>query len=188
MYVVSKRDIQIFLDPDTKEPYEAESYILTNRQRITWDHKSQSWRDRHGKEYTPVTMGKIVGFNRKNTLSEIDKQLLSITPEGRALKNTLKMQDQRHSIIKHDKEAFDRYVKDLEEVDVDHLDNATLKRLFYKIHIVDMSHYAEGIEEPQRGLSFDYYFLQMPYSDLVENAVKMGYPHMEELPIDIQAF
>ena len=50
MYVVSKRDIQIFLDPDTKEPYEAESYILTNRQRITWDHKSQSWRDRHGKE------------------------------------------------------------------------------------------------------------------------------------------
>lgn len=84
MYVVSKRDIQIFLDPDTKEPYEAESYILTNRQRITWDHKSQSWRDRHGKEYTPVTMGKIVGFNRKNTLSEIDKQLLSITPEGRA--------------------------------------------------------------------------------------------------------
>ena len=84
MYVVSKRDLHIFLDPDTKEPYEAESYILTNRQRITWDHKSQSWRDRHGKEYTPVTMGKIVGFNRKNTLSEIDKQLLSITPEGRA--------------------------------------------------------------------------------------------------------
>lgn len=69
---------------EAKEPYEAESYILTNRQRITWDHKSQSWRDRHGKEYTPVTMGKIVGFNRKNTLSEIDKQLLSITPEGRA--------------------------------------------------------------------------------------------------------
>ena len=84
MYVVSKRDIQIFLDPDTKEPYEAESYILTNRQRITWDHKSQSWRDRHGKEYTPVTMGKIVGFNRKNTLSEIDKQLLNLTPEGKA--------------------------------------------------------------------------------------------------------
>lgn len=117
-----------------------------------------------------------------------EDMLAEMEDELRAIKNTLKMQDQRHSIIKHDKEAFDRYIKDLEEVDVDNLDNATLKRLFYKIHIVDMSHFTEGVEEPQRGLSFDYYFLQMPYSDLVENAVKMGYPHMEELPIDIKAF
>ena len=84
MYLVKNHDIELLLDPDNSTPYEAESYILTNRQRITWDRKSQSWKDRHGKEYTPVTMGKIVGFNRKNTLSEIDKQLLSITPEGRA--------------------------------------------------------------------------------------------------------
>lgn len=42
------------------------------------------WVDTKKREYTAVTMGKIVGFNRKNTLKKIDKQLLSQSPEGRA--------------------------------------------------------------------------------------------------------
>ena len=84
MYVVSRKDLQILLDPDTKEPYDVESYILTNRLRISWDCKYHTWKDRYNNEYTPVTMGKIVGFNRKNTLSKVDKQLLNATPEGKA--------------------------------------------------------------------------------------------------------
>ena len=84
MYIVSREDLYVWLDPDTNIPHEAESYILTNRQRIIWDHKSQSWRDRHNREYYPVRMGKIVGFNRLNTLDTIDKQMMSTTPEGRA--------------------------------------------------------------------------------------------------------
>lgn len=117
-----------------------------------------------------------------------EDMLKELEDELRTVKNTINMQGQREGIIKRDKEAFDRYIKDLEEVDVENLDNATLKRLFYKIHIVDMSHYTEELEEPQRGLMFDYYFLQMPYSELVENAVNTHYPHMEDLPIDIKAF
>lgn len=117
-----------------------------------------------------------------------EDMLKELEDELRKIKNTIEMQDQRESIIKRDKEAFDRYIKDLDDVDVDHLDNTTLKRLFYKIHLVDMSEYSTEFKEPQRGLTFDYYFLQMPYSELIEKAVQMGYPHMEDLPVDMRVF
>lgn len=128
-------------------------------------------------------MKKIL-FRDDNIYEDMLKEL---EDELRGIKNLINMQGQREDVIKRDKIAFDRYLKDLEEVDVENLDNATLKKLFYKIHIVDMGNYKE-LEEPQRGLMFDYYFLQMPYSELIEKAVAMKYPHMEELPIDIKVF
>ena len=84
MYLVKNHDIELLLDPDTNTPYEAESYTISSRRRVTWDYKSQSWRDRHNREYTPVRMGKIIGFNMKNTLSKTDKEILSTSPEGKA--------------------------------------------------------------------------------------------------------
>lgn len=117
-----------------------------------------------------------------------EDMLKELEEELRGIKNTINMQEQREERIKQDKNTFDRYIKDLDEVDVENLDNATLKRLFYKIHVVDMSDYNKEISEPQRGLMFDYYFLQMPYSELLDKAVQMGYPNMEDLPIDIKGF
>ena len=80
------------------------------------------------------------------------------------------------------------YIEDLDNVDVENLSNSVLKRLFYKIHVVDMAKYSKALEKPQRGLWFDYYFLQMPYSELVDRAKEMGYPHMEELVLEVKAF
>ena len=128
---------------------------------------------------------KKILFRDDNVYEDMLKEL---EDELREVRNSINMQSQRESIIKRDKETFDRYLKELDEVDVDNLDNAVLKRLFYKIRLVDMSHYREGMDEPQRGLMFDYYFLQMPYSELVKSAANKGYPHMEELPIDIMPF
>lgn len=84
MYKVINHSIDLLLDPDTKTPYEAESYTLSNRRRVSWDYKSQSWRDKAGNEYTAVSMGQIVGFNRKNTIKEVEKELLRYSPEGKA--------------------------------------------------------------------------------------------------------
>lgn len=79
--------------------------------------------------------------------------------------------------------------QDLDEFNVDSLDNRSLKNIFYKIHIVDMSDYdREQYREPQRGIIFDYFFLQMPYSELVQKAVEIGYPNPERLPVDIIPF
>lgn len=134
----------------------------------------------------------LVESNIKKILFRDDSiyedMLKELEEELRSIKHTLSMQTQREEKIQKDKEAFDRFLKDLDEVDVENLTNATLKRLFYKIHVVDMSEYSEEIKEPQRGLIFDYYFLQMPYSELIEKAVQMNYPHMEDLPIDIRGF
>ena len=128
---------------------------------------------------------KKIIFRDDNIYEDMLKELET---ELRSIKSTIDLQGQRETKIKRDKEAFDRYLKDLEEIDVENLTNQTLKQLFYKIHIVDMSNYDKTIEEPQRGAMFDYYFLQMPYSELVDRAIQMGYPHMEDLPIDIQPF
>lgn len=49
MYLVKNHDIELLLDPDTNTPYEAESYTISSRRRVTWDYKSQSWRDRHNR-------------------------------------------------------------------------------------------------------------------------------------------
>lgn len=86
MYKVINHDVIVQMDqPITiPTPYEAESYTLSNRRRVSWDYKSQSWRDRHNQEYYPVKMGKIVGFNKLNTLSQKEKEILSQTPEGKA--------------------------------------------------------------------------------------------------------
>jgi hypothetical protein len=128
---------------------------------------------------------KKILFRDDNIYEDMLKEL---EEELRSIKTTIDMQGQREDRIKYDKKTFDRYLEDLDSVDVDNLDNVTLKRLFYKIHVVDMSQYNKELEEPQRGLMFDYYFLQMPYSELIDKALQMGYPHMEELPIDIKAF
>jgi hypothetical protein len=117
----------------------------------------------------------------EDMLSELETDL-------RRVKNRIEMQSQRENIIKRDKIAFDRYLKDLDNVDVDNLTNAVLKRLFYKIHVVNMERYSSLYDKPQRGIMFDYYFLQMPYSELVEKALEMGYPHPEDLSIEVKAF
>lgn len=84
MYKVINHSIEILLDPENNTPYEVESYTLSSRRKVVWDYKSQSWRDKAGNEYTAVSMGKIVGFNRKNTLKEAEKELLRQSPEGKA--------------------------------------------------------------------------------------------------------
>ncbi len=125
------------------------------------------------------TMDDVGGGIYEDILKDLEGEL-------RQAKNTLDMQERRENVIKADKIAFDRYIKDLEEVDVDNLSNVVLKRIFYKIYIMDMSHYNKDYKEPQRGISFDYYFLQMPYSELVDKALEMGYPNPENLPIDFR--
>ena len=84
MLEVINKSIELLLDPDTKEMYEAESYTLSSRRKVVWDYKSQSWQDRHGRRYTPVTLGSVVGFNMIDTLSKQDKELMARTPEGKA--------------------------------------------------------------------------------------------------------
>ena len=123
----------------------------------------------------------VSGSIYEDMLTELEQQLKDI-------KTRLDMQGRRESLIKSDKQAFDRYIEDLDNVDVENLSNSVLKRLFYKIHVVDMAKYSKALEKPQRGLWFDYYFLQMPYSELVDRAKEMGYPHMEELVLEVKAF
>lgn len=137
--------------------------------------------------------GSIKKIILRSTLSDVgggiyEDILNEMEGELRGIRNTLDMQDRRENIIKSDKLAFDRYVKDLEEVDLDHLTNSSLKRLFYKIYLVDMSHFSKECEQGQRGISFDYYFLKMPYTELIDKAVKMGYPNPESLSIEIKPF
>ena len=44
---------------------------------MSWDIKDQKWKDRYNREYTQVHIaGKLVGFNLKNSLTEIDKRML----------------------------------------------------------------------------------------------------------------
>lgn len=117
-----------------------------------------------------------------------EDMLTELETDLRRVKNRIEMQSQRERIIKEDKLTFDRYIKDLENVDIDNLTNAVLKRLFYKIHIVNMEKHSDLYDKPQRGIMFDYYFLQMPYSELVEKALDMGYPHPEDLTIEIIPF
>lgn len=112
--------------------------------------------------------------------------LKELEDELRQIKSTISLQEQRENIIKRDKIAFDNYLKNLQEVDENNLDNRTLKNLFYKIHILDLGKY-DATKEGQYGITFDYYFLQMPYSELIEKAMQMGYPHMEDLPLEIKA-
>lgn len=77
MYRVVKRFIESIVDPETKEQYERESYTLSSRRRVIWDAKSQKWRDRHNREYTPVHIaGELVGFNLKDSLGGNDKKML----------------------------------------------------------------------------------------------------------------
>ena len=77
MYKVIKHFTESVVDPETKEQYERESYTLSSKRRVIWDAKSQKWRDRHNREYTPVHIaGKLVGFNLKDSLAEEDKKLL----------------------------------------------------------------------------------------------------------------
>ena len=77
MYKVVKHFIESIVDPETKEQYESESYTLSSKRRVIWDAKSQKWRDRHNREYTPVHIaGMLVGFNLKDSLAEEDKKLL----------------------------------------------------------------------------------------------------------------
>lgn len=77
MYRVVKCFIELIVDPETKEQYERESYTLSSRRRVIWDAKSQKWRDRHNREYTPVHIaGELVGFNLKDSLEKSDKKML----------------------------------------------------------------------------------------------------------------
>lgn len=66
---------------EDNEPIElcVEGYRLDNDVEVMYI--GGKWLDYAENEYTPVTIGKIVGFNCKNTL---DKELLSKSPEGRA--------------------------------------------------------------------------------------------------------
>lgn len=43
------------------------------------------WVDVNSNEYTPIKIkGELIGFNKKNTLDKIDKELLKQSPEGKA--------------------------------------------------------------------------------------------------------
>lgn len=123
----------------------------------------------------------VSGSIYEDMLNELEQQLKDI-------KTKIDMQGRREKVIREDKKAFDRYLEDLDNVDIENISNTVLKRLFYKIHVVDMSKYSKAIHKPQRGLWFDYYFLQMPYSELVDRAREMGYPHMEELVLEVKEF
>lgn len=59
-----------------------EGYRLENGLEVMYINGK--WMDSKENEYTAVTMGEIVGFNRKNTLTKHDKQILNQSPEGRA--------------------------------------------------------------------------------------------------------
>lgn len=131
---------------------------------------------------------KKILFRMDGASSIYEDMLKELEADLRRVKNRIEMQGQREQIIKADKLTFDRYMKDLESVDVDNLTNSVLKRLFYKIHIVNMENYSESYDSPQRGVMFDYYFLQMPYSELVDKALAMGYPHPEDLVIEVTPF
>lgn len=77
MYKVVKHFTEPVVDPETKEEYERESYTLSRKRRVSWDIKDQKWKDRYNREYTQVHIaGKLVGFNLKNSLTEIDKRML----------------------------------------------------------------------------------------------------------------
>lgn len=67
-----------------KEPLEicTEGYRLENAVEVMYI--DGRWVDFKGNEYTAVTLKRIVGFNRKNTLTEVDKRLLRQSPEGEA--------------------------------------------------------------------------------------------------------
>jgi len=84
MLKIINHGIEMLLDPETHTPYETEYYTLSSRRKVVWEYKSQTWKDRHNREYTAVFIGSIVGFNRKNTLSKSDKEILSQSPEGKA--------------------------------------------------------------------------------------------------------
>lgn len=63
MYEVLSPSIEIMLDDNTKASYEADSYTLSNGRRVVWDYKSQSYKDKLGRVYTPVSDGgDIIGF------------------------------------------------------------------------------------------------------------------------------
>lgn len=124
---------------------------------------------------------RVSGSIYEDMLNELEQQLKDI-------KTKIDMQGRRERVIREDKKAFDRYLEDLDNVDIENISNTVLKRLFYKIHVVDMAKYSKAIDKPQRGLWFDYYFLQMPYSELVDRAREMGYPHMEDLVLEVKEF
>ncbi len=67
-----------------KEPLEicVEGYRLENDIEVMYI--GGKWVDFKGNEYTAVTIGELIGFNRKNTLTKVDKQLLKLSPEGKA--------------------------------------------------------------------------------------------------------
>lgn len=63
--------------------HKADSYRLIKRLEVI--HTGNYWRDSKGRLYSPVRYrGVIVGFNRKDTLTEEQRALYSDSEEGRA--------------------------------------------------------------------------------------------------------
>ena len=120
-----------------------------------------------------------VGGVYEDMLKEMEKELKSINA-------TIDSQKSREQTIHRDKARFDKYLEFLKEVDVENLDNVTLKKIFYKINVVDMANY--GAEETKRGIIFDYSFLGMPYTELIDRALSLNYPYPEKLYLDIVPF
>lgn len=67
-----------------KEPLEicVEGYRLENGVEVMYI--GGKWVDFKENEYTAVTIGELIGFNRKNTLTKANKQILRLSPEGKA--------------------------------------------------------------------------------------------------------
>lgn len=63
--------------------HKADSYRLIKRLEVI--HTENYWRDSKGRQYSPVRYrGVIVGFTRKDTLTEEQRTLYSVSEEGRA--------------------------------------------------------------------------------------------------------
>lgn len=120
-----------------------------------------------------------VGGVYEDMLKDMETELKSINA-------TLDAQKNREQVIKRDKVRFDNYLDFLKEVDVENLDNVTLKKIFYKVNVVDMANY--GAEETKRGIIFDYMFLGMSYTELIDRALELKYPYPEKLYLDVIPF
>ncbi len=59
-----------------------EGYKLADDREVMY--LNGKWVDFKDREYTPVTIERIIGFNQKNSLSKVDIKILSSTPEGKA--------------------------------------------------------------------------------------------------------
>lgn len=90
MYRVADKIMLRMLDNTGCEPMEicSEGYRLTDGTEVLY--QGGSWLDREEHEYTPVAIPStdgsrsIIGFVRRDTLSQADKELLRGSPEGAA--------------------------------------------------------------------------------------------------------